>query len=143
MRARDALLGAYVALVLLFLLGPLLVAVAVAFGAGDRIEFPPRGVSLRWFAEAAGSEVFRKAVLHSAAIAGLAALLSAVAGTAAAIGLHKGRFRGKAFAQAFVMLPLALPGIVLGLAMLPAMVGLGIRPGFAATALGQEGRHQG
>jgi putative spermidine/putrescine transport system permease protein len=136
MSAGRLLLGAHVVLVLLFLMGPLLVAVAVAFNAGERIEFPPQGLSTRWFAEAAGNELFRTAILRSAAIAALAALLSAVAGTAAALALHRGRLPGRSFAQGFVMLPLALPGIVLGLAQLPAMVGLGLRPGFAATVLG-------
>ena len=135
-RVASLLLGAHVVLVLLFLLGPLIVAVAVAFSDGETIQFPPRGFSLRWFAEAAGSELFRDAILYSAAIALLAALLSAIAGTAAALALHRGRLPGRAFAQGFVMLPLALPAIVLGLALLPAMVGMGIRPGMAATVLG-------
>ncbi|MBB3898190.1 ABC transporter permease [Roseococcus suduntuyensis] len=126
------------ALVLLFLLGPLLIAIAVAFSSGERIGFPPPGLSLRWFADALGNEQFRDAAARSLWVALAATVISVVAGTGAAVALTQGqgRFAGRAWVQAFIMLPLAIPGIVLGLALLPTAIMLGLRPGFWATVLG-------
>lgn len=131
----EPVLAAWAVLVLAFLLGPLAIAVAVSFSSGDRIRFPPPGLSLRWFAEAAGNPQFVEAAIRSGFIAFGSATLSTVAGTGAALAFQRGRFPGRALAETAVLLPLALPGIVLGFAMLPAMRALGLAPGNLAATL--------
>ena len=132
------LLGAYSGLVALFLLAPLVVAVGLSFSSGDRIEFPPPGLSLRWYREILGIEAFRSGLLNSLRIAAVVAVVSAICGTAAAIGLNHYRFRGRGFIQSLTLLPLALPGVVLGLAILSTIGFLGLRPGLVATAVGHS-----
>lgn len=132
------LLGAYAALVTLFLLAPLVVAVSLSFSAGDRIEFPPPGFSLRWYRALLGIEAFRTGLVNSLIIGVWVAVISAVGGTAAAIALNHYKFRGRAFVQSVTLLPLALPGVVVGLGLLSAIGLLGLRPGLVATAIGHS-----
>jgi putative spermidine/putrescine transport system permease protein len=131
-------LAAWSALVLAFLLAPLVIAVAVSFSSGERIEFPPPGLSLRWYRELLGIEAFRTGLLMSLGIGAAVAVVSAVCGTAAAIAFNHFRFKGRSLAQSLTLLPLALPGVVLGLALLSTLGMLGLRPGPVATALGHS-----
>ena len=108
----------YAALVVLFLIGPILIGVVVAFSSGDRLEFPPPGLSLRWFREALRTPQFMEGLWNSVIIAAGSAALATLAGTGAAIALNHYRFFGRSAVQALVMLPITLPGIVLGLGLL-------------------------
>jgi len=134
--AAGLLLRLHAGLVILFLLAPIAIAVACAFTSGEFLEFPPRGVSLRWFGEALRSTQFidglRNSVLMALANAGIAT----VAGTGAAIALNHYRFRGRAIVQAVLMLPITLPAIVLGLGLLFTLPSYGMRPGLIAGVLG-------
>lgn len=132
------LLCAYALLVVLFLLAPLIVAVGLSFSSGTRIEFPPPGFSLRWYREILDIEAFRSGLVNSLGIGAAVAVISAIGGTAAAIALNHFRFRGRAFMQSLTLLPLALPGVVLGLALLSAIGLFGLRPGAVATAIGHS-----
>jgi putative spermidine/putrescine transport system permease protein len=124
------------AVVVLFLSGPIAIAAIIGFSSGDRLEFPIPGFSLRWFAVALTKQQYIDG-LRASVIIGLAnALLATLAGTAAAIAIHRYRFRGRAFLQAFVMLPVALPAIVLGLGLLYALSSYNMRPGLLAATLG-------
>lgn len=131
-------LGAYATLVVLFLLAPLVVAVGVSFSSGERIEFPPPGLSLRWYREIVGIEAFRTGLVNSLAIGAAVACISAVGGTAAAIAFNHYRFRGRSLAQSLTLLPLALPGVVVGLGLLSAIGIFGLKPGLVATAIGHS-----
>lgn len=131
-------LGAYAGLVVLFLLAPLVVAVGVSFSSGDRIEFPPPGLSLRWYRELFVIEAFRAGILNSLSIAAAVAVVSAIGGTATAIALNHYRFRGRALIQSLTLLPLALPGVVVGLGLLATIGLFGLKPGAVATAIGHS-----
>lgn len=130
--------GAYAALVLVFLLAPLVVAVILSFSSGDRIEFPPPGFSLRWYEAALSVEQFRSGLWISVVIGLGTAALSAVGGTGAAIAFYRYRFAGRGLSQAMVMLPLSMPGIVVGLAILLVLPMLTLSPGIVACILGHS-----
>lgn len=137
-RGERIVLGAYSALVALFLLAPLVVAVGLSFSSGERIEFPPPGLSLRWYREMIGIEAFRTGLAVSLGVAAAVAVVSAIGGTATAIALNHYRFRGRALVQSLALLPLALPGVVVGLGLLSAIGLLGLKPGPVATAIGHS-----
>ena len=126
----------FAAFVVLFLMGPIIIAGIVAFSSGDRLEFPIPGFSLRWFLVALQTPQYIEGLTVSAIIGLGNALLATVAGTGAAIALHRYRFRGRSAVQALVMLPIAMPAIVLGLGLLFTLAVYDMRPGILAATLG-------
>lgn len=129
---------AYVLIVGLFLMLPLVLAVILAFSSGGGLEFPPPGLSLKWIFKAAASREFREGLLVSTVIATSTGLISAIAGTAAAIAINHFRFRGREAFQTLLMAPLSLPSIVIGLAILFTLPTFDIVPGIFATIGGHS-----
>jgi putative spermidine/putrescine transport system permease protein len=138
MRGARTLLALYAAGVALFLLAPLLITVVLSFSSAKTLDFPPPGFSLRWFEAALANKTFLAGARQSFLIALGVAIVSAVAGTGAAVALNHYRVRYGAAVRAFVMLPLALPGVVLGLGILFVLRDYGMQPGFWATLLGHS-----
>ncbi|MEJ0070680.1 MAG: ABC transporter permease [Pseudomonadota bacterium] len=126
----------YAAFVVLFLVGPILIAVAVAFTNGNRLEFPPPGLSLHWFGEALRNLQYIDGLQNSVIVAAGAALLAAIAGTSAAVAINHYRFIGRAAVQTIVMLPITLPAIVLGLGLLFTLSTYSLRPGLISLTIG-------
>jgi putative spermidine/putrescine transport system permease protein len=126
----------YTGLVVLFLLLPIVLGAVVSFSSSDRLEFPLPGFSLRWFQEAWRNVQFVDGLWTSLIIAVSSAALATIAGTGAAIALNHYRFRGHSIVQVAVMLPVSLPGIVLGLGLLFVLSTYGMRPGKMAAIFG-------
>jgi len=134
--ATDLLLRLHAGTVIAFLLAPIAIATACAFTSGDFLEFPPRGVSLRWFGEALRNAQFTGGLGNSILVALANAVIATVAGTGAAIALNHHRFRGRLIIQAAIMLPITLPALVLGLGLLFTLPSYGMRPGLLAGVVG-------
>jgi putative spermidine/putrescine transport system permease protein len=126
----------YGVLVALFLLLPIVIAAVLAFSDGERLQFPPPGISLRWFAAAINNAQFMDGLRRSVIIAIGSTVLATIAGTAAAIALNHYRFSGRSTIQALLMLPLALPGILIGLGLLFTLPMLNLQLGMLAAMLG-------
>jgi putative spermidine/putrescine transport system permease protein len=133
---NGSALRIYAGVVVVFLLLPITVAAAVAFNGGERPDFPPAQLSLRWFASVLHSDLLMDGLGKSLIIAVASTVLSAVAGSAAAIAVNHHRFMGRTLIQTFLMLPIALPAIVLGLGMLFSLPMLGLNVGLVAATLG-------
>ncbi|MGE0313570.1 MAG: ABC transporter permease [Lautropia sp.] len=114
-------------LVVVFLLGPLLVTVAVSFTSSSVYTLPPPEWSLRWYAAIARKAGFWDSVWLSVQIALLSTLAALVLGTAAAIAVVRGHFRGREAIATFAVSPLMMPGLVIGVAMLQFLRGVGLR----------------
>jgi putative spermidine/putrescine transport system permease protein len=131
-------LAVYALVVGAFLVLPLVLAVILAFSSGGGLQFPPPGFSLRWIVKAMATREFREGLFLSTIIAASTGVISAVAGTAAAIAFNHFRFRGRAVAQVLLMAPLSLPGIVIGLAILFVLPIFRVAPGVLATIAGHS-----
>jgi len=122
--------------VYVFLLAPLLVVVLASFNSADFLSFPPRGFSLRWYQALWESEVwgdsFRLSLLLTAVVTPLALII----GTLAAYALVRYSFPGKGAMATLVMAPLVMPQIVLGIALLNYMSGLGLVGSLTGLILG-------
>jgi putative spermidine/putrescine transport system permease protein len=106
-----------VALVLAFIYIPLLVIAVEAFNSSRILKWPPPGFTLSWFGKALENESVREALLTSIE-AGLAAMLIAIVlGTLIALAVGRRRFFGRDSISFLVVLPIALPGIVTGVAL--------------------------
>jgi len=122
---------------LAFLHFPIIVVVLYAFNTEESaFSFPLKGFTLRWFQAAAGREDVLSALVLSLKVASVATLLALVLGTAAAAALYRGRFFGKDTLTLMFVLPIALPGIITGIALLSAFRMAQLSPGFLTVAAG-------
>jgi putative spermidine/putrescine transport system permease protein len=102
---------------LAFLYVPLILVVLNAFNKSRTFSFPPNGFTLKWWHSAANSDAARTA-LWTSVKAGLGATVVAlVLGTMAAFAVQRYRFFGRSVVSFLVILPIALPGIVTGIAL--------------------------
>ena len=111
------LLWTYCVLTLVFLCAPILIVVVVSFNASEFIEFPPRAWSLRWYQNYFSARQWVEPTLLSLRIAFVTMVLATVLGTAAAIGLTRGRFRGRRMLEFFFVSPMVMPTIVLAIGL--------------------------
>jgi putative spermidine/putrescine transport system permease protein len=108
----------YVAAIILFVLGPLVVVAGVSFTDGDYISFPPQGLSLRWYETIVSSPIYLEAALTSLKLAVLVTVSATLIGSAMAIVIHRGKLPGATVIAAFFLAPLVLPTIVFALGLL-------------------------
>lgn len=117
MRRSKTLLGA-VALGYAFLYAPLILVIAYSFNAAPTTT-AWTGLSLCWYDSLFHNERLIRAIWVSLKVASLSATLSMVLGSLAAIALVRVRtFRGKFFFRGFLNIPLVMPDILTGLALL-------------------------
>lgn len=106
---------------------PTLIVAVTSFDTQEFIGFPPRGFSLARYREMFQSSVILRAAQISAVTSAFTVTIGAVLGVPAAIALVRREFRGKALVTAFLLSPIMLPGIVIGVAMLVFSSALGLR----------------
>ena len=114
--ARWALRAA-AAGVLAFIYVPLLLVLLNSFSASATFAWPPPGFTLRWWQAAATNEGVRAAVVTSVQVALAATAIAVVLGTLASMALVRYDFFGREAVSLLVLLPIALPGIVTGIAL--------------------------
>jgi len=105
------------AAVLTFIYAPLVLVALNAFSTSVTFAWPPPGYTLRWWQAAASNEGVRTALLTSVEVALGAALIAVVLGTLASMALVRYDFFGRDAVSLLVLLPIALPGIVTGIAL--------------------------
>jgi putative spermidine/putrescine transport system permease protein len=122
---------------LVFLHAPVWVITLYAFTTEDRTyQFPPPGLTLHWFDVAFARNDIWESMRLSLLVAAVATLLAIILGTLAAFALARRSFRGKESITLLFVLPIALPGILTGLALLAGMRTAGIDPGFWTIVAG-------
>ncbi|MGH8285996.1 MAG: ABC transporter permease [Steroidobacteraceae bacterium] len=143
MRSRGAwnrpTLGARVAAYagLAFMHVPVFVIVLYAFTTEDRTyEFPPPGLTLRWFQVAFARSDIWQALRLSLGVATVATLIALALGLLAGLALARSRLRGKETLTLLLVLPIALPGIITGISLLSAMKLAAIDPSFWTIVAG-------
>jgi putative spermidine/putrescine transport system permease protein len=106
-----------VAVGLAFIYVPLVVIVIYAFNSSGILEWPPPGFTLGWFGKALEDEAVREAFLTSVKAGVVATSIAILLGTLASLAVARHRFFGRETISFFVILPIALPGIVTGVAL--------------------------
>lgn len=129
------------ALVLAFVHVPLLVVGVNSFNADGTFAWPPTGWTTRWWAAAASAEGPREALWMSIRAGVIATGIALVLGTLLALAMTRLDFFGKQAINILVVLPIALPGIVTGVALESAMTNwvtpwFGLSPGPATIVIG-------
>lgn len=106
------------ALVVVFILAPLLVIVGASFTTTPYIRFPPIGFTLAWYERLLQRSDFFESFWHSIIIATACTAIATPLGALAAIGLHRLSGRTREMLYSFVMAPLVLPTVITGVALL-------------------------
>jgi putative spermidine/putrescine transport system permease protein len=123
-----------VALILLFLVAPIVVVVATAFGTSPYPVFPPVGFTMKWFAKVWNTPEVLEAARLSATLAACTSALATIIGTLSALALVRFRIRARPLVSSVLMSPILFPAIVLGLALLVFYHRVGLAGTFAGLA---------
>jgi putative spermidine/putrescine transport system permease protein len=122
--------------VLAFLYVPLIILVVYAFNPSRLQAWPPTGFTLDWFGEAWANPGIRRALVNSL-LAGLGATsIALVLGTLAALAVQRFSFFGRDTISFLFVLPIALPGVVTGIALRTTFQTAGVDFGLATIIVG-------
>jgi putative spermidine/putrescine transport system permease protein len=116
-RLSKTLLWAVSALVLSFIYVPILVVVANSFSTSSTLTWPPPGFTTEWWTRALTNEGALAAISTSVVVALASTAIALLLGTALSFALQRFEFFGKSTVNLLVVLPIALPGIVTGIAL--------------------------
>jgi len=116
-RAAKLLLRAAASLTLVFIYLPLAVITLYSFNDSRSLTWPIPGFTLDWWGKALNNTGARDALITSVKAGLGATAIALVLGTLAALAVHRYRFFGRETISFLVILPIALPGIVTGMAL--------------------------
>ena len=136
--ARWVRVGLRVAtwLIVGFLYLPLVLVGVHAFNESGFMAWPPTGFTLRWFGEALSNPAIPTAFVNSILAALGAVAIALVLGTLAAMAVQRHRFFGREAISFILILPIALPGVITGIALSTTFQTLGIEFGLATIIVG-------
>jgi putative spermidine/putrescine transport system permease protein len=116
LRSKFLLWGATAA-TLLFIYVPILVVVLNSFSTSKTLSWPPPGFTTEWWGKAFTNAGALSAISTSLVVAAASTVIALLLGTALSFALHRFDFFGKSTVNLLVVLPIALPGIVTGIAL--------------------------
>src|SRR5215207_2292868 len=112
---------------LLFLHFPIAVIILYAFTTEEAaFTFPPPGLTTNWFSVLLGRDDFWRALGLSVQVAAIATTIAILLGTLLALATYRRAFFGRDAISLLVVLPIALPGIVTGIALRSSISLLGV-----------------
>ena len=101
----------------LFILTPLFFITWLSFYSQEIPSYPPEGYSLRWYAQGIQNERFIDAFILSAELGVVATIIGLSVALPASVALTRINFPGRGVANNMLLMPLIVPGIVLGFAL--------------------------
>ncbi len=133
---RPWLLGGWALLVYGFLNLPIAVLVIMSFNDSTILALPFKGITLGWYEMAFGDRALTTALVNSLKVAAGATLLATGFGLLAAFAIYRYQFFGKNTFRIALNLPILLPGVVTGVAMLAYFSDLGLDLSLLTVILG-------
>lgn len=115
---KAFLLKAWVLIVYVFLFSPILTVIFMSFVSSKYSTFPLGGTTFKWYKMAAADQNILSALKTSFMISITATIFATCIGMLAALGIVRGRFRGKEILKATFLSPMIIPGIITGIALL-------------------------
>src|SRR5450432_1010520 len=135
-RGLRIVLRIWVTLVLLALFIPIALILLYAFDRSIIESWPIRGFTLRWVSVAWHDPDVRQSFLLSVKVGLIATVIAMVLGTTVAYAVHSFRFFGRESISFFLILPLALPGIITGIALSSFFAFTGIQLSILTIVIG-------
>ncbi|MCP4389011.1 MAG: ABC transporter permease [Gammaproteobacteria bacterium] len=127
-RPRYGALGVYAVLYLAFVYIPVMFLPLFSFNDSIFIAFPLQGFTFEWYKQMANSEGMLDALYNSIKLACVVSVLATILGIFAAKAVTRYKMPGRGPVITFIMLPLVIPGIIMGIALLVIanMIGVGL-----------------
>ena len=116
-RVSRIAFAVWTVLIMLFLFVPIAIIIVYAFNPSNVQSWPLSGLSTRWFSTTWHNAEARHALWLSVRAGLLADAIALLLGTSAAFAVHRFRFFGREAVSFLLVLPLALPGIITGMAL--------------------------
>ena len=129
------IVSSFALLVVFFLQLPVIVVVLASFSETSYLTIPPQGWTLDWFREVLTDSTYLNAIKISLILAVSATCLSLVLGVAASYAIARRMVPGSEALASFLMAPLAIPAVVIGVAMLQYFSLVGLRGGFVTLII--------
>ena len=123
-------------LVLAFLYLPLVILAIYAFNESRLMAWPPPGLTLHWFGEAFNNPAIPRAFVNSILAALAAVAIALVLGTLAAMAVQRYSFFGRHSINFLLVLPIALPGVITGIALQTTFKTFGLNFGLMTIIIG-------
>jgi putative spermidine/putrescine transport system permease protein len=135
-RGLRIALRVWVGIVLAFLFVPIVLIVLYAFNKSNIDSWPIPSFTLHWFSVAWHDAQVRTAFLLSVKVALISMVLALILGSAVAYAVHNFKFFGRDAISLLLVLPLALPGIITGIALNSMFSFTGIQFGTLTIVIG-------
>lgn len=124
-QAKPWLLGIWTVAVYAFLYLPIVVLVVISLNDSPILSLPFKGITFAWYARTFSDAAIRLSLLNSLKVAASATILATTLGLFAAFAIYRYQFWGRNAFRIALNLPILLPGIVTGVAMLAYFSDLG------------------
>ncbi len=125
----------FTALVLLFLIAPILAIIPLSFNSEPYFTYPMPGLSLKWYADFFGNERWTGALFLSMKLAITVVFAATALGTMAALGLARSNLPGRSLILGILLLPMIVPVIVVAVAVFMSFGYFGLIGTFTGLAL--------
>lgn len=133
---QSGLLGPYAVFYLAFLYVPVLFLPLFSFNDSIYIAFPLKGFTLQWYRQLADQEALLQALFSSVKVAAVVSVVSTVLGTLAAKAVTRYRLAGRGPLMGFIMLPLFIPYIIMGIGLLILVSRIGVPLSLLTVGIG-------
>ena len=132
---RAPFLSTYYILLLAALYAPIAILFLFSLNNGVIFAFPLKGLTTHWYIDMLGNQELLDALWNSVVVAMSSSLAAVALGTFAAIGLARFEIKGKALFVAAALMPLLVPFIIIGVALLILFAGLHIERSLLTVAI--------
>jgi spermidine/putrescine transport system permease protein len=116
----------YFVLFTIFLYAPILLLIVFSFNDSRTLSLPLKGFTLEWYKELAGADELIRSVGNSLILGLISSAIATILGTMAAIGITRFDFPGRSLFLGVSAMPMVIPYVVLGVALLILFASLGI-----------------
>ncbi|KKB61248.1 polyamine ABC transporter permease [Robbsia andropogonis] len=132
---KKVLATAFAMVVMVFLIGPMLAILPLAFTSNTFLTYPIHAFSFRWFEALWESDAWARSIVNSLTVGAGSTLLATVLGTLAALGLRAKHLPFAGTAKTLFLLPMVVPAVVLGVGMQIVFGRLGIASTYAGVVV--------
>ena len=134
-RIARVALAVLTAIVLAFLVAPIVIIVPLSFSSGSFFYYPLPGLSLRLYEDFFASSFWLPALQNSLIVGTSATIIATVLGTLAAIGIWRARFPAQALVLAILISPMVVPVVIIAVGVYFAFAPLGLTDGYLGLIL--------
>src|SRR5689334_7016430 len=120
---------------LVFLFLPVVIVIPMSFSSAQSLQFPPPGLSLRWYMEFFQDAAWEASLVNSLVVAALSSGIALCLGAPASYSLVRGNFFGRGMLDANFLAPMIVPTIITAVALYIAFAKIGLLGTYAGIVI--------